>query len=303
MNLQKPLLNQYNNQLQKELIKLFHLSNLPLHFNHKGNKQFTNFQRISLIIIFRRENKSIRDFLRNLNESRWISWLQLPKIPSKSTFHEWLELFKMKTIRKLFSLLKPKSPTITSIDGTGVDSYHRSRHYEKRIKSEKMPYAKADLFVDCSTKKVIDFSLVNKHQHDMVAAKQFVKRNSLKKIKILCDKGYDSEELHRFVVDKGGKLYAPVRQRNKRSNKKFPKGYYRKQCLELPDFIGKRSIIEAINAVLKRRFINSLRSKKGFMKKREFAWTMIIYNLDRKLRFSEKDQQTEISFFILISVF
>jgi len=51
------------NSLEKQLLNLFHASDLALHFNHKGNKQFTNYQSLSLTIIFRRENKSIRDFL------------------------------------------------------------------------------------------------------------------------------------------------------------------------------------------------------------------------------------------------
>lgn len=300
MNSQKPLLNQYDNPLEKEFIKLFHSSNLPLHFNRKGNKQFTNYQRISLIILFRRENKSIRDFLRNLRESKWTSWLGLKKVPRKSTFHDWTILFSMKTIRQLFNQLKPKSPTITAIDGTGFDSFHRSRHYEKRVGFTKMPYAKADLFVDCSTKKIIDFSLVNKHQHDIVAARQFCSRNDLNGVKILCDGGYDCESFHRYIDEKGGKLFAPVRKMDKRSLKKFPKGWFRKKCLKLPEFMGQRSIIEAVNFVLKRRFLNSLRSKKDFMKKREFAWTMIVYNLDRKLRFDNNKIESQISFFILI---
>ena len=49
--LQQIVLPNYNNELEKELLNLFHSSNLPQHFNHKGNKQFTNYQRISLIII------------------------------------------------------------------------------------------------------------------------------------------------------------------------------------------------------------------------------------------------------------
>ena len=44
--LQQVIQSNYNNELEKELIKLFHLSDLPLHFNHKGNKQFMNYQRI-----------------------------------------------------------------------------------------------------------------------------------------------------------------------------------------------------------------------------------------------------------------
>ena len=51
------------NSLEEELIKLFHSSNLPLHFNHKRNKQFTNYQRISIVILFRRSGKSIRQFI------------------------------------------------------------------------------------------------------------------------------------------------------------------------------------------------------------------------------------------------
>ena len=303
MNTQIPLLNQYNHPLEKQFIKLFHSSNLPLHFNKTGYKDFTNYQRVSLIILYRRSRQSLRDFISGMKESKWISWLGFKRIPSKSTLHNWINLFKMKTIKQLFDQLRPKFPTLTAIDGTGFDSFHRSRHYEKRVGFNKMPYAKADLFVDTATKKIIDFSLVNKHQHDIVAARQFMKRNNLKDVKILCDGAYDCEDFHKFIVDKGGKLYAPVRKRNKRSLKKFPKGYYRKQCIELPEFFGKRSIVEAVNAVLKRRFINSLRSKKDLMKKREFAWTMIVYNLDRELICGGNEGQQEISFFILVLVF
>ena len=94
---------------------------------------------------------------------------------------------------------------------------------------------------------------------------------------------------------------------NKNSLKKFPKGWFRKQCLELPDFMGQRSIIECVNAVLKRRFISCLRSKKDYMKKRECAWSMIIYNLTRKLEMVEDGQiieQVKIdSFFILVWIY
>ena len=302
--IQNTLINQYNNSFERELIKLFHESNLPLHFNHKGNKEFTNYQRISLIIIFRKSKKSLRDFLRELEESRWTSWLGLKRIPSKSTLHDWINLFKMKTIKQLFNSIKPKNSKLTAIDGTGFDSFHRSRHYEKRVGFFKMPYAKVDLFIDIPTRKVIDFSLVNHHQHDIVAARQFIKRNALRTTKVLCDGGYDCEDFHRQIFDKGGRLYAPVRKRNKNSNKKFPKGWFRKQCLELPEFMGQRSIIECVNAVLKRRFIHCLRSKKDYMKKREFAWSMIVYNLTRIIENESGNVQVKIdSFFILVLVF
>ncbi len=300
---QSILINQYDNPMQVEFIKLFHSSGLPLHFNKTGYKDFTNYQRISFIILFRRNGKSLRNFVVEMSESKWISWLGFVRIPSKSTLHNWIKLFEMKTIKQLFNFLKPKFPTLTAIDGTGFDSFHRSRHYEKRVGFTKMPYAKADLFVDTATKKIIDFSLVNKHQHDIVAAKQFCRRNDLQDVTILCDGAYDCEELHRFVYDKGGKLFAPVRKINKRSLRKFPKGWFRKRCLELPDFFGKRNIIEAVNASLKKRFLNCLRRKTDLMKEKEFAWTMIVYNLTKTIENSKTGQKQLKYFFILILIF
>ena len=110
---QQIILPEYNNKLEEQLINLFHSSDLPLHFNKTRNKEFTNYQRISAIILFQRSKKSIRDFLIELKESKWVSWLGLKKIPKKSTFHDWLKLFDMETIRKIGKVLLPKEIELT----------------------------------------------------------------------------------------------------------------------------------------------------------------------------------------------
>ena len=130
--LQQIILPKFNNRLEEQLINLFHFSELPLHFNKTGNKEFTNYQRISIIILFQRSKKSLRDFVVEFQESKWISYLGLKKIPKKSTLHDWLKIFNMKIIRKISKVLSPKKIELTSIDGTGFDSWQRSRHYEKR---------------------------------------------------------------------------------------------------------------------------------------------------------------------------
>ena len=130
--IQQIILPKFNNKLEKQLVNLFHESDLPLHFNKTGYKDFTNYQRISLIIIFRRENKSIRDFLEDLAESKWASWLGLKRIPKKSTFHDWLDLFNMKLIRELIDLSVDKSNLkVTAIDGSGVQTNFQSPYYHK----------------------------------------------------------------------------------------------------------------------------------------------------------------------------
>jgi len=131
---QNIILPKYNNKLEEQFINIFHSSGLPLYFNKTGNKEFTNYQRVSIIILFQRSKKSIRDFIVEFTESKWISWLGLKKIPKKSTLHDWLKLFDMKIIRNISKMLLPNKIELTSIDGTGFDSWQRSRHYKKKQK-------------------------------------------------------------------------------------------------------------------------------------------------------------------------
>src|SRR3989344_3554763 len=103
--LQQIILPKYNNKIEEQLIKLFHESGLPLHFNKTGNKEFTNYQRVSIIILFYKSKKSLRDFIEEFKETKWISWLGLKKIPKKSTLHDWLKIFNMKIVRKICRVL------------------------------------------------------------------------------------------------------------------------------------------------------------------------------------------------------
>lgn len=305
--MQQTLYNQHNNLLEKELINLYHNSGVPLYFNKTGNKEFTNYQRISIIILFQRSKKSIRAFIEeNLKESKWISYLGLKKIPKKSTLHDWLKLFSMKIIRKIGKVLLPKEIKLTSIDGTGFDSWQRSRHYEKRAeeigKLPSMPYAKADLFIDVETQIILDFNFITYREHDVKGAEKIFKRNTIKNITGLGDKGYDSQYLHEVARANGITFYAPVRKTNKRSlKKKKPKGKHRRECVELPEFYGMRWINETVNSVLKRTQIHFLKSKKCFMKKREFGWHVILYNINRIIKIS-KEKEIQIFFYLIIII-
>ena len=304
MIVQKSLLKHCNN-MQTELLNLFHSSNLPMHFNKTGNKEFTNYQRVSIIILFFRSKKSLRDFILEFRESKWISWLGLKKIPGKSTLHDWILLFDMKMIRKIHQITIPDEILLTSIDGTGFDSWQRSRHYEKRALElgdlPHMLYAKADLFIDVKTQMIIDFSLVTHREHDVKVAEKIFKRNKIKNIFGIGDGAYDSEPLHEIARENGIIFYAPVRKNDKRSFKrKKPTGKYRRECIEKPYYYGLRWINDTVNSVLKRTQIHFLRSKKCFMKQREFAWHIIFYNIKRKIKISSSEEIQTFFYSIVI---
>jgi hypothetical protein len=279
---------------------------LPLHFNKTVNKEFTNYQRISIIILFYRNGKSLRDFIVDFNETKWSSWLGLEKPLKKSTLHDWLKLFDMQKVRSLHSKLLPKKVELTSVDGTGFDAWQRSRHYEKRANEIKpltpMPYAKAGIFIDVKTQIILDYEFEMSHKHDVKMAERIFKRNKIKNIIGLGDKGYDSENLHEIARANGIIFYAPVRDMDRRAFKsKKPKGFYRRKCIELPEFFGMRWINETVNSVLKRTQIHYLRSKESFMRKREFGWNVILYNIKRRIKISSgKSNQT---FFVQVCLF
>jgi len=299
--LQQIILPKYNSKMEEQLINLFHETDLPLHFNKTGNKEFTNYQRVSIIILFYKSKKSLRDFVVDFQESKWISWLGLRKIPRKSTLHDWLKMFDMKTVRKICKVLRPKNVELTSIDGTGFDAWQRSRHYEKRAEEIEplppMPYAKAGIFIDVKTQIILDWDLVMSRKHDVKIAEKIFKRNDIENIKGLGDKGFDSEPLHEVARANGITFYAPIRKMNKRAYKnKRPSGFYRRQCVNLPSFKGMRSINETVNSVLKRTQIHSLRSKKHFMREREFAWQIVYYNIKRIIKISDSNDNR--AFFI-----
>lgn len=292
--------------MEEQLNKLFHSLNLPLHFNKTGNKEFTNYQRISIIILFYKSGKSIRDFIVELQETKWISWLGLEKVPKKSTLHDWLRMFDMKLVRKICRKLLPSKIKLTSIDGTGFDAWQRSRHYEKRAEEIRelphMPYAKAGIFIDVETQIILDFELIMGYKHDVKIAEEIFRRNKIKNIIGLGDKGYDSENLHEIARANGIIFYAPLRKMDKKAFKnKRPKGFYRRQCVNLPKFKGMRSISETVNSVLKRTQIHYLRSKTDFMREKEFAWNIVLYNIKRKIKISSG--KTSQTFFIQVYLF
>jgi hypothetical protein len=279
---QNTISNTFETRLHEQILKVCHKIELNLHDNLKGPKIYTNYQRVGLIVLFVRSRKALRDFISELFESKWPSWLGLRDIPGKSTLQRWLKKWSVSWVRSLLQQTTTE-PKRLAIDATGIDSWQRSRHYERRLKEfglrEKyMPYAKADILVDTESKQVFDFVLRMKPRHDVLGARTIFNRLKHEGLLILADKGYDSEKLHAQCEEKGNLMFAPVRD----FKVKRPKGKNRRRCVEGCGVKGRRSIVESVIRSLKVRIVN-LRSKLHYMKKREFGWHMVAYNLEKRL--------------------
>ena len=70
-------INQFNNTLHADIIKLCHHAKLKPHNFVMGSKLFNNYQRVALIILFIQSEKSLRDFVKDETGSllSWKRWL------------------------------------------------------------------------------------------------------------------------------------------------------------------------------------------------------------------------------------
>jgi hypothetical protein len=268
--------NTFEHRLYAQLLKLFHSQEQRRHSNIIGPKMWCNFQKFATLILYRRSCKPLRRFVQELHESKWPQWLKFRNIPSKSTIHNWFVQSDMRAIqREYIKLLRTQNATM-AIDATGIDSWQRSRHYERRIGESYMPYAKLDILIDTESKLILDHVLRLKPRHDTVAATQLFKRCSFTG-ECLGDKGYDSEPLHEIARQNQIELLAPVRA----SSRTRPKGRFRRQCAKGIANYSKRNTVESVFHSFKAVHLPSLRSKLWWMKKKEVALAIIVYNLER----------------------
>lgn len=280
---QKTLPAGHEYELYTEIKELFHTGASRLHKNKLGPKTYTDLQRVALLILYVRSNCSLRRFCEvYLLESRWPSWLGLREIPSKSSIHNWLRHTDMSSLRELNKqLLADQKPEIMAIDGTGIDSWQASRHYEKRINLTRRDYAKVDIITDTNTLLIHDWSLVTKPRHDAYIAKKLLSRTPQRGVLILGDKGYDAKELYKICHENKNRFYAPIKNA---PGGKPPKrlGWHKRKSHRVETDYHRRSLVESTIRSLKTR-ITALRSRLHYMKKREFALHVLARNLEIKI--------------------
>lgn len=269
--------NQYENKLHEQLLNIFHSVEYRRFANRLGPKIFSLYQRFALVVLCKRSTKPAYLFVKELPESRWVSWLKLRELPSSASMYRWMKEYSMKDLRKLLAASIPSQHGVLAIDATGIDSWQRSRHYERRIGEAPMPYAKVDFLVDTDSMMILDHVLRIKPRHETKGAKSIFRRCRFSG-KVVADKGYDCEWLHNLGRENGLELYAPVRS----SQRNQPRGKWRRRCVEPDPDYPRRNCVESVNHAFKARF-PSLRSRLHYMKKREMALAVLVYNLERRI--------------------
>ena len=175
------------------------------------------------------------------------------------------------------------------IDASGYKQNHASQHYEHRVKRpfRRKRYIKHFLSADTTEQAIITSESWRSYVHDTKRFKPILKKTR-KRTKIrdaTADKGFDSEANHKYAREEiGAKSIIPLRYRVSLGK---TKGHYRRKLRRyFPNKrYHRRSIIETINSVEKRKFGDTLRGRLLKMQRREMKVTDIVYNIHRYMNY------------------
>ena len=269
-------------KFHQALLEVILSMNLSEYSNKKGNKKFTTKQKLAVVILYFRSQKSLRDFCFELKyESLWPRLLKLKYEINKSTLNSWVKLFDLKFIRELIEKTNQKlKPKIMAIDGTGIDTDYKSKYFQKRLnefgKKPKSNYHKLDVIIDVKTKLILDYVFLLKQRHDAYVGEKIFKRLKFQG-DILADKGYDSEKLHKICKDKNSNLISPMRKFTK--NRNFGFRFENKINFDKEKY-NLRNNVEGTFSTFKRKYLGKMKSKNHMTKKREMGFKILLYNLN-----------------------
>lgn len=170
---------------------------------------------------------------------------------------------------------------IVAIDGSGMSRPLPSPYYYRRIDK---PYPveiplKISLAVDTKTKKILALRLRAAKAHDIKDAKYLLKRLKYRPAKIVADKGYDANWLHKYCHDSSiisiipardygsRKIPRPMAHRN-RGKRDFNLRTYRR-----------REMAESVFSSIKRKFGASVSSVKFSAQRAEMYCRAIAHNI------------------------
>ena len=172
-------------------------------------------------------------------------------------------------------------PYMVAIDGTGISRPLPSPYYYRRIDK---PYPvevplKLSIIVDTKTKKILAIRLRAKLAHDIKDVKYLINRLHLKPHKLVADKAYDAEWVHRFCAGLGILAVIPMRDYGQ---KKIYRGKsLRKICqksFKLKTY-HRREMAESVFSAIKRKFGASVSSITLSAQKAEMYCRAIAHNL------------------------
>ena len=250
-------------------------ANIPRYLHHYGPRKYEFYQH-ALGHLVRQEcrlgYRRVTKLLRGLGI----------ECPCPSALCTNLHKIPFKLLKIIFAATVNSRINLVALDGTGLTRPLPSPNYYRRIDK---PYPinvhlKLSIAVDTRSKKILALRLRASRAHDIRDAKYLINHLPHKPNKIVADKGYDANWLHRYCIDRGIKTCIPARNYGK-SNHANPRKTLRKRLAKkfTRRVYGRRNIVESVFKTLNARFGPSVSSIKFSAQRAEVYCRAIAYNI------------------------
>ncbi len=201
------------------------------------------------------------------------------KCPCASALCTSLNKLPFKSLKLIFAATAGSKVNLVAIDGSGLSRPLPSPYYYNRIDK---PYPtdiplKLSIAVDTKSKKILSLRLRSKKVHDIKDAKYLIKNLPRKPNKIIADKGYDANWLHRYCLDRNIKTCIPIRNYNGTHYRNTLRKRLAKEITQRT--YGRRNIVEAVFKAMNTKFGSSVSSIKFSAQRAEIYCRAIAHNI------------------------
>ncbi len=256
-----------------------------------SKKTYTQRQLAVAILLMKYEDKTYRDIADLLTE-----FADYFKFEDSTPHFTTLQKFFLRIPTYVWEFLLTKTYELfagnmanVAIDSTGYRLHHASQHYEQRIgrKRNRKRFMKHILSIDSGSQAIIVSDSRRSCINDNITFRPILQKTKdiIDVDNATADKGYDSEENHRFAHKEicansviPLRYEVPLRRTT---------GFYRRKLRRsFPyDIYHQRSKVETVNSVQKRKFGDELRSRLLKMQRRKMKVIDIVYNIHRYINY------------------
>jgi len=273
----------------EHLVKVIRRARVPLFSCPKSKHTYKQFQHLAVLGLMkylRSDYRGIVDQLHSMPDV--MAALGMYQLPHYTTLQKFLQRFSRYRFDRLLvqtvKLFCIGNKCIVAIDATGFSNDHASKYYAWRTGTVHRTYTRSTVAIDANTLCIAaQHSSCSEGQGGENTFFMPLVNHTSKQLRIgavVADKAYDTEVNHEFVHQCiGAQCMIPLR----RSKTGVVHGYYREQMVDEFNerLYHRRSLVESVFSVMKRRFGSSVNSRLLPMQNKEAALLAVVYNVYR----------------------
>lgn len=245
---------------------------MPEYSSKFSRKDFTLHQHCAMLCLKVRTRQKFRESVELLSEMPEIcNILGIEKIPHYTTLDKAF-LRMQNALFMILLYLSAGEAKDCSIDGTGFDRRHASKHYVKRAKMT-LHSLKVTLLINVKNLRIVDAHNTTTRKHDSQIILPLTGKHDIDSLR--ADMGYDDRKVRDILRSRGTRPLIPHREFkniDKAHNARLDKKEY-----------GKRAFSETVNSMLKRKYADCVSSRNWWNQFKEIRLMCFVHNIDRSL--------------------